>query len=320
MEELISIIVPVYNVEKYLKRCVESLVKQSYKNVEILLVDDGSTDSSGLICDELANKYNNVKVFHKKNGGLSDARNFGIKKSKGKILSFIDSDDYIDCDMIEFLYKEMVSSNADISICSKYIDYENGKCIEVNNSKDKLLMTKEEALIKINSFVGFDMSFCDKIFKRELFKNVEFPYGKKCEDFCTMFKIFDKCSGNIVYNAVSKYHYFQREGSISRNPVMDKAYIDASKMQVEFFQNNYPDLLFAAVTMFVFANISYYNKCIKYNVECEKDELINIKKNVKKNIKLVMNNKYIPIKKKLQALCFCLSSKLYKSIFKRSIK
>lgn len=320
MEELISIIVPVYNVEKYLKRCVESLVKQSYKNVEILLVDDGSTDSSGLICDELANKYNNVKVFHKKNGGLSDARNFGIKKSKGKILSFIDSDDYIDCDMIEFLYKELISANADVSMCSKYIDYENGNCVEVNNSKNKLVMTKEEALVKINSFVGFDMSFCDKIFKKELFKTIEFPYGKKCEDFCTMFRIFDKCSNNIVFNAVSKYHYFQREGSISRNPTMDKAYIDASKMQLDFFEKNYPELLFAAITMFVFANISYYNKCIKYSVECEKDELVNIKKNVKKNIKYVVNNKYIPFKKKLQALCFCCSSKLYKCIFRASIK
>lgn len=317
MNDLISIIVPVYNVEKYLDKCVESLVNQTYRNIEILLVDDGSTDSSGFICDKLANKYPNVLSFHKKNRGLSDTRNFGIEHSKGSILSFIDSDDYIDNDMLEFLYNEMIYENADISICSKYIDYENGKCVEVNNSHSKLVMDKEEALIKINSFVGFDMSFCDRIFRKKLFDSVKFPVGKKCEDFYTMFKIFDKCKNNIVYNAISKYHYFQREGSISRNPNLDKAYIDASKEQLEFFEKKYPNLLFAAKTMYVFANISFYNKCIKYNIKCPREDKKMIDSVVKNNIMVVIKNKYIPSRKKVQALCFCVSSTLYKMIFKK---
>lgn len=316
MSDLISIIVPIYNIEDYVERCVLSIENQTYKNIEVLLIDDGSTDNSGIICDNLSKKYDNIKTFHKINGGLSDARNYGISKAKGDIISFIDGDDYIDNDMIELLYRELINSNSDISICSKYIDYENGKTVKINDSKKRYIMDKKQALVNINSFMGFDMSFCDKIFKKNLFSEIQFPKGKKCEDFYTMYRVFDKCSNKIVYNAVCKYHYFQRQNSISRNETIDKAYIEASESQVDFFEKNYPDILYAAQTMNSFANLSYYNKCLKLKIKCTKEMRKKINNNLKKNIKIIIKNKKIPLKKKLQATCFCISKKIYNIVYK----
>ena len=317
MNDLISIIVPIYNVKNYIEKCVNSLISQTYKNIEILLIDDGSTDDSPILCDKLKEKDSRIYVYHKKNGGLSDARNYGIERAKGKYLSFIDGDDYIDEDMIEFLYSELKENNCDISICGKYLNYENGTQIDVNNSKEKIIMDKKQALIYINSFKGFDMSACDKLYKKDLFNDISFPYGKKCEDFYTMYKLFDKCDNKIVYNAVSKYHYYQRNDSISRNSTIDHSYVDASLSQLDFFMQKYPELLFAAQTMNVFANLSLYNKYLKYNIKCSKKEVKEIRKVVKKNILVILKNKYIPNYKKIQAVCFFIFPKLYNAIIKK---
>lgn len=118
MSELVSIIVPVYKVEQYLSRCVDSILQQSYSNLEIILVDDGSPDSCGMICDEYQKKDSRVQVIHKSNGGLSDARNYGIEAAQGKYLAFVDSDDWLDFDMIDILYRVLTSQDADIAECS----------------------------------------------------------------------------------------------------------------------------------------------------------------------------------------------------------
>lgn len=317
MNELISVIVPIYKVENYLEKCVNSIINQTYKNLEIILVDDGSPDNCPKICDDLSKKDKRIKVIHKKNGGLSDARNAGIEVAKGKYLSFIDSDDYIDSDMLEYLLTELKNNNADVSICGKYVNYENGNEEKNNDSKEKVVMDKREALIKINSFCGFDMSTCDKLYKKYLFDDVRFPYGKKCEDFYTMYKIFDKCEEKIVYNADAKYHYFQRAGSISRNTVMDEAYIQASLSQIEFFEKKYPDILYAAKGMHAFANIATYNRYIKYNIPCPKENIRRFKKAVKSNLKNILKNKAISKAKKIQAIIFATSIKLYTYIYKR---
>ena len=123
MDEKISVIVPVYNVEQYLERCVDSIINQTYKNLEIILVNDGSTDNSGQLCDKLAKKDNRIRVIHKENGGLSDARNVGIDEAKSDLIGFIDSDDYIDEDMYELLINNMKNANADLSMCGHYDVY-----------------------------------------------------------------------------------------------------------------------------------------------------------------------------------------------------
>ena len=127
MEKKVSVIIPVYNVEKYLKECIQSVLRQTYKNLEIILVDDGSKDNSGNICDEYAKRDERIKVIHKKNGGLSDARNAGIDICTGEYIAFLDSDDFIEEDMYEFLVKNLEKAKADISICQVYYVYKNAK-------------------------------------------------------------------------------------------------------------------------------------------------------------------------------------------------
>lgn len=133
-EKLISIIVPVYNVEKYLKECIDSVISQTYKNLEIILVDDGSTDKSGEICDEYSKKDSRIKVIHKENGGLSDARNVALDIAKGEYIGFVDSDDYVEKDMFETLYKLAEEHNTEISSISFYKTLEN-EIIDVRNSR-----------------------------------------------------------------------------------------------------------------------------------------------------------------------------------------
>ena len=170
LENLISVIVPVYNVELYLKRCVDSILEQTYKNLEIILVDDGSTDNSGVICNTYAQVDNRIKVIHKKNGGLSDARNKGLDIANGKYVSFIDSDDWIEKSMYLDCISSLERYKANIIICRRYRAYDDKRknIEEYKRYPLNCLMSTEDALSNFMTFSGFDMSFCDKIFERRL--------------------------------------------------------------------------------------------------------------------------------------------------------
>lgn len=311
--DLVSVVIPIFNVEKYLEKCVNSLVNQIYKNLEIILVDDGSTDNSGNIANELSKSDNRIKVYHKKNGGLSNARNFGIKQAKGKYIGFIDSDDYIENEMYEFLYNNLIENKADISICGRFVNYDDGRELTQYKTGIKKVMDNVDGLITLNSFKYFDMSACDKLYEKSLFNDIEFPYGLKCEDYYTMYKLFDK-SRIIVYESKPMYHYYQREGSISRNKIMDTAFIDASKSQVEYFNEYHPELMYVAYTSYVFANITHFNRFLKYNIECNEEIKLELKREVKKYLKYVLKNPNISRFKKVQALIFSKNINLYKFI------
>lgn len=315
-KDLISIVIPVYNVEKYLKKCIESVMKQTYKNLEIILVDDGSTDLCSNICDEYEKKDKRIKVIHKANGGLSDARNCGIDMAKGEYIGFVDSDDFIEEEMYERMYECIKKTNSDISICGKYIDYENGKSIPAIKDKETIVneMTSKEALIKLNSFYKFDMATWDKLYKRELFKDIRFPYGKKCEDYYTTYKLFDK-SKKIVYFSTPLYHYFQRENSISRSKNIPLSYIEASENQLEYFKKNHKDIINVAETAYAFANIATYNAYVNNNLKCNKALKRKFKKAINENIITVLFNRHISVLKKVQALTFFINMDLYALMF-----
>lgn len=155
----ISIVVPIYNVEKYLDQCVKSIINQTYKNLEIILVNDGSIDNSGKICDKYKRQDNRVIVIHKENGGSSDARNVGIQIATGKYIGFVDSDDYIEKDMYEFLYNNMINENADISCCNRFLLWSNKKQIygekkyyAVMNSKEAIKKSCEIGYIGVSAY------------------------------------------------------------------------------------------------------------------------------------------------------------------------
>ena len=215
MTDKISIIVPVYNVEKYLKECIESILSQTYKNIEIILIDDGSTDNSGKICDEYLKKDSRVKVIHKENGGLSDARNTGIEIASGKYIGFVDSDDYIAKDMYDFLYQNIKRENAEISGCNRFLVYENK--IEIYGKKECYEVMDSQRAIEMLCTIGYiGVSAYTKLYEAKLFKDIRYPKGKINEDMYTTYKLFDKAN-RIVYDATPKYYYRQRSGSITNS-------------------------------------------------------------------------------------------------------
>ena len=224
----ISVVVPVYKVEKYLRRCVESILSQTYENLEIILVDDGSPDDCGKLCDEFAAIDSRVKVIHKKNGGLSSARNAGIAAATGTYIGFIDSDDYIAPDMYEKLCAALEENRADISICNYlYVD-ENTDAVDEQMRQCSPLhdevLSREQALRKLNASqdgYSFYVTAWNKLYKRELFADCLFREGWIHEDEFLVHHIFSRCERIAVMEA-PLYYYVQRMGSITNNVISVK--------------------------------------------------------------------------------------------------
>lgn len=207
---LITVIVPVYKVEKYLDKCVESIVGQTYANLEIILVDDGSPDDCGKICDSLAQRDSRIKVLHKENGGLSSARNAGLDVMHGDYVGFVDSDDWIAPDMFEYLLSGM-TDNVSVSICN-YYSVKKGKTT-IKHVYDDVVCSSKEMLCKLfdDTYENFAWN---KLYMSDLWKQIRFPVGKNYEDMLTIYKIIELCDG-IRIMPEAKYYYLQREDSIT---------------------------------------------------------------------------------------------------------
>lgn len=208
----ISIVVPVYKVESYLKKCVDSILNQTFTDFELILVDDGSPDNCPQICDEYAKKDARVKVLHKENGGLSDARNAGIEVATGEYIGFVDSDDYIAPDMYERLYKLITENNCDMAICRAVIVREQDEPV-YEDSDDIRVMDKDTANYQMIYKRLFGVNAWNKLCKRELFNSIRFPKGMLYEDMATAYALIDECK-RVVYSPMKKYAYLQRGGSI----------------------------------------------------------------------------------------------------------
>lgn len=230
MNILISIIVPVYKVELYLDKCIESIVNQTYKNLEIILVDDGSTDQCPDKCDKWALKDARIEVIHKKNGGLSDARNEGIKKTTGEYIIFIDSDDWIENNMIEIMMQALLKEKADICACGIRYNYD-------THSKD--LTTKyytgnsSQTLARLYNNTMFPVAAWNKLYRRELWDKVLFPKGKICEDAFTTYLLIDAAK-KIVQIPDVLYNY-----RIRPNSIMTSQYSHKNMDQEEAWRENY---------------------------------------------------------------------------------
>lgn len=215
---LVTVIVPVYNVENYLKQCVNSITSQTYINLEIILVDDGSTDSSGEICDEYEKMDERIKVIHKRNGGLSDARNAALDVCKGEYISFVDSDDYISVYFIEILIKEMKKGNCEIVALKRGTSYWDGEEMPLlavsGGDYDVQYYTAQEALeIMLYQMIATGAPF--KVYHRSIFKDIRFPVGYLYEDVATTYKTFLKAEKVAIVTA-DLYAYCMRQNSIIR--------------------------------------------------------------------------------------------------------
>ena len=244
MNEKISIIVPVYNSKKYLKKCVTSILNQSYENIEVILVDDESTDGSGMICDEFQKANSRVRVIHKKNGGPSECRNIGLKEATGCYIGFVDSDDYIDEHMYEILYKSIKDNNADIAQIGHYI-VKNDEIIETIHGNQEIVYLKENEIVKaivedkiINNFT------LDKLYKKQLFEGFEFINLSYHEDLASMSLLLSK-SKKYVCNNIPLYYYVRNEQSISHTLTPRKYYDSyrAYKLREQIIRKCCPEML-----------------------------------------------------------------------------
>lgn len=316
MGTLISVIIPVYNVEQYLHECINSIINQTYKNLEIILVDDGSTDSCGKICDSFAAKDRRITVIHKRNGGLSDARNAGLKLSTGGYIVFVDSDDYMLPDGIEYLYKLASENDADIVIggTEKFED-ETGEIIWTSGSADEAvtILTKTEAIKDV--FIRGCASWA-RIYKRQIHSNIYFPVGEINEDEAIVLELMDKCS-KVVKTDKIVYRYRYRTDSItsSRFHTKKMAWYNHCKTNLKFVEEKYPELT-------EFAEMRYYSSMIwclnnmTIDVKAFRYEIRTIRKELRIGIKDFFNNGYITNKEKLRGFLLAYFYYLYAAIVK----
>lgn len=237
---MISVIIPVFNIEKYINKCIESVVNQTYTDLEIILVDDGSTDTSPVICDEWKEKDARINVFHKKNGGVSSARNFGISKANGEYVMFVDGDDYIVPTALQKLMETAIETKADTCVCNYTSECQGVKCDEIMPIEYKIYNNKE---ILYHYFIGkycaLVTPWCN-LYKRELFtqNNIEYPEGRLSDDEFTSYKLLWASRKTAVLSQ-PLYVYVQRPGSITNTPniKLTKDLIDSVGHYVEFGYN-----------------------------------------------------------------------------------
>lgn len=211
--ELISVIVPIYKVEAYLDRCIRSIADQTYSNLEIILVDDGSPDGCGAICDDWAQRDSRIKVIHKENGGLSDARNTGMAAASGDLISFVDSDDTVHPEFLEQLHRAMTAHCADVAECGvRYVD-ESGNVLRCRDAAPVPVMDKIEALRRLVAEDGIRQTVWNKLYRRHVALGVLFAVGKTNEDEFWTWQVFDRM-GKLAVVQQNLYNYLQRGSSI----------------------------------------------------------------------------------------------------------
>ena len=308
---LISVIVPVYNVEKYLARCIESILNQTYKNIEIILVDDGSTDRSGLICDNYANTYINIHSFHQNNQGQAVARNYALDMCKGEFIGFVDADDYIALDMYEYLYHQINKENADcasVSFCFTTVSNENRTGIE-----NIAVYDGETILYKhlIDAMKTGSHSVCRCLFKRNVLENVRFPIGIVNEDIPFKFKALSNVN-KFVDSSLIKYYYYQKGESTTRGGFKEKDLdlFKATELLLEMAEK-YSESVYRLAKgkhlrgyFSILARIAFYG-----SIESKKrtQDIINIcQANLRDNC-LFLLSMPLPLSRKILIVLFCIN-------------
>ncbi|MEG0230122.1 MAG: glycosyltransferase family 2 protein [Oscillospiraceae bacterium] len=313
-QPLISVIVPVYNVEKYIHKCVSSIINQTYKNLEIILVDDGSPDNCGEICDEYAKKDCRIKVIHKKNGGLSDARNAGIDSSNGDYIAFVDSDDYISQDMYQQLIPLLLQNNADVVMFSVFDCY-NDKVSRAYKKEDKVFICDGKECFKIILQGELGAFAWNRIYKKDLFNDIKFKVGKITEDAFFNAEVVQKINVAVI-NTKAYYYYVHRENSITTSNYSKKDLdtIEAYEFTFNIVKEKYPNLMKEAYFRYYWSNFIVLDKMLRNKNFKEIDEYRKIVKILKKNFWDIFTNDLFQNSRRISALALKINVKLYKML------
>lgn len=315
--EKVSIVVPVYNVEDYLKYCVDSLINQSYKNIEIILVDDGSTDDSGRICDEYAQEDDRVRVLHIENGGLSNARNTGVNVASAEWVIFIDSDDYYDRRTVEYLVQLQKKYAVDLVATSviEVRDFQSDDFIGSLTDIDSLKLDRYTALKEMfyGNIVGTHPG--GKLYKKEILMKFPFPKGMIYEDLAVSFEHIGACN-EIAVGYINLYKYYRRPGSIVNSSYSDKFldFYKAIELNREYVERDYPndqEMKKALTVRYVFKGLHVVHSLLGSQMY---EQVNKIRKEYRRYWKDILINSHITRKNKLKYLLLLLSPHLYQKV------
>lgn len=283
-EPIISVIVPVYNAEQYLRRCIDSICAQTFEALEIILVDDGSTDGSREICEEYVKKDDRIRFVGQQNQGVSSTRNKGLDMASGKFIGFVDSDDWIEPDMYQVLFQNLCDFNADISAC-----IHDRKMEKVKEAGAISVLDRQEAMITVlqNRIIG--VYTWNKLYKKELFNNVRYPKGRVYEDSYVILDLLESISRMVIINA-PLYHYTKREGSIS-NTLYNKSAEDriySAKKNMKLAESKYPALLPITKDRYINAHYTCLKEILREPPNTHLNELKKHSKFLQKNLLYIL--------------------------------
>lgn len=316
---LVSVVVPVYNVEAYLDRCVESLVNQTLENIEIVLVDDGSTDGSPALCDAWAEKDARIRVVHKENGGLSDARNVGVDFARAEWVGFVDSDDHVSPEMYEVLYHNLQETHADMSICGIYDVYANR--IEEPNRADYEVLTSEEAIKLCLHGKDISVTAVNRLYPASVFDYVRFPKGKTTEDGFTAIDFLSHAN-KIVVDYRPQYYYEHRVGTLSTHPydIRSCDVIDAYEHNLEIVKQKYPSALEVALFRCYWARFTVLDSMLIEGAQRDDARRHEIIDYLRSHYTDIMRNPYVGQGRKIAMKALMVSWHLYGALSKAQRK
>lgn len=297
----ISVIVPVYNVQSLLPKCLDSICSQTYKDLQIILVDDGATDASGQICDEYAARDPRIRVIHQANAGLAGARNAGLEIAEGEFVGFVDSDDHIASDMYETLLDSITQFDADIAICARYLETESGEVRPMWEQPEPQVMDSHEAVRRLLLGDGLDAAAWDKLYRRELFGQLRYPLKYVSEDIPVTYRLLCRAK-QIVHCGKPLYFYLQRTGSLSHAAFSEKTlglYFFHKEVGLKV-QEDFPDLKEEGYFYFFRGMLV---PLFRHSASGKKSPLgKQLYGEVRQNIFRICTNRYLPPKYKIFAL------------------
>ena len=308
----ISVIVPVYNVEPYIDRCLQSILGQTYQNLEIVLVNDGSTDNSGAICERYARQDSRIRVYDKPYGGVSDARNYGVSHATGTYLTFVDSDDYIVPDYAEYLLKILTRSQAEMAVCQHVVWYGNKHFHTALSGED--VLPPKTCIERMLYHDVIDTSVWGKLYRRDLFDGISYPKGKLYEDIATTYKLILKCQ-KIAVGYEPKYHYVMNPDSIVNRSFHEGKFdlLEMTDNMASDVVKVYPDLARAALRRRVYARFSVLNQMLRSEAyPGRRNEIIRF---ILRHRKQVFMNKKTPARDRIAILLLSVDYRLYRWVW-----
>ena len=314
----ISVIVCIYKVEQYLRQCLDSIVNQTYTNLEIILVDDGSPDNCPQICDQYADQDSRIRVIHKSNGGLSDAKNTGLAAATGDLIIYVDGDDYISLDMYTIMVRNLEQTQSDMVICDFYRMMPDGNIPEHNQIDKAGIFSRSEAmrLALIEKISNYSWN---KLCKATLYKKVEFPIGQNFEDAHQIMNLFSACESVSCIDDCLYYYRTNQQGiSLSGYPRGSFDLYLAYQKKLEYAKIKYPELVDLLVEQVFRTGLDSYNKLNNVLLELKQDEADELFQYLWQHRKLALHSPYAPLKRKIALWFFSFNPQIYHGYYRWS--